>query len=770
MKQKVLLIFSVLLVVFNTGCDKSGISDPENQAMLSRYNITWDSPSEDYTGSMPLGNGDIGLNAWVEENGDISFFIGKTDSWGDNGQLLKVGQVRIKCEPSIIFPGAEFSQELDLLAGSVRISSKGVVDEKERKIDLKLWVDANNPVIHLEHESNVPVRMTAFTELWRTTRDTLTQMQGSDLLTNQPDSLYQPVIVEPDDVIRNTDDYIGWYHHNSKSVGFDITNRKQGLSGYYDEDPILHRTFGAIIKSGNSEKLNDTTLQIPSSESGRLDVYVLTVHPSTPEDWQSAIEDITADIEGTSFDQRRIAHEEWWKEFWNRSWIHAEIPGQQELTPDDDAFIVSRSYALQRFIQAGSGRGDYAIKFNGSIFTVPSEGAPEFADYRRWGPGYWWQNTRLPYFSMQASGDYDLLEPLFDMYGEDVYDLSKYRANKYFGFDGVYYPECITFWGAVFLQTYGWTPYEQREDKLQESRWHKWEWVCGPELIFMMMDYYDYSLDNEFLKQKLIPVANDVIKFFDNYYDTNDEGKLVMHPSQAVETWWECTNPMPELSGLYAVARRLAVLPENLTDEKDRKYWNDFIAKLPDIPLRETPSGKALAPAEKFDMKRNIENPELYAVFPFRLYGVGNPDIEHAKNALKHRWDKGAAGWRQDDIFMAYLGLTDEVKENIVSRSRNYDENMRFPAFWGPNYDWTPDQTHGGVLMKTFQSMLLQPDPYSEKIYIFPAWPHEWDVTFKLRAPKNTVIEASLKDGKLEFLNVTPKEREKDIIGLPEED
>ena len=56
-----------------------------------RYDVTWESPSKGAAGSMPLGNGDIGLNAWVEENGDLAFYISKTDSWGDNGRLLKVG-------------------------------------------------------------------------------------------------------------------------------------------------------------------------------------------------------------------------------------------------------------------------------------------------------------------------------------------------------------------------------------------------------------------------------------------------------------------------------------------------------------------------------------------------------------------------------------------------------------------------------------------------------------------------------------------------------
>jgi len=282
----------------------------------------------------------------------------------------------------------------------------------------------------------------------------------------------------------------------------------------------------------------------------------------------------------------------------------------------------------------------------------------------------------------------------------------------------------------------------------------------------MMLDYYDHTLDSEFLKNKIIPVANDVIRFFDNYYGTDENGKLLMHPSMACETWWDCTNPMPELAGLHSITRRLMKLPETFVTDSERDYWKTFNSKLPEIPLHETPSGPALAPAARFELKNNVENPELYAVFPFRLFGTGLPNPEWGVNALKHRWDSGDFGWRQDDIFMAYLGLAGQAKKNLVSRAKNHDENFLFPAFWGPNYDWTPDQDHGGVLMKTFQSMLLQADPYSHKIYLLPAWPEGWNAEFKLHAPHKTIIRGKIINGTIKSLNVTPASRKKDIIIL----
>ena len=53
---------------------------------------------------------------------------------------------------------------------------------------------------------------------------------------------------------------------------------------------------------------------------------------------------------------------------------------------------------------------------------------------------------------------------------------------------------------------------------------------------------------------------------------------------------------------------------------------------------------------------------------------------------------------------------------------------------WGPNYDWLPDQDHGSNIMLTLQHMVLE--TAGDKIFVLPAWPKDWDVSFKLHAPR----------------------------------
>jgi len=723
-------------------------------AALEKYNVVWDSPSKDAWGTMPAGNGDLSLNVWMEESGDLLFYIGKTDSWDDNCRLLKLGRVRVRLNPNPLLKSKVFKQTLRLSEAAVEINYGQSQDE----VDLKVWADANHPVIHVAVKSKKPVEATATVELWRTEPYELPTIEVSDVHFDHyvPGNKHFPTIVEPDTVLTGLKDRIGWYHHNRKSVGPALAAKLQDMEGFKQEDPILHRTFGAVITAERAEKIDDLNLRSPAAKSHLFSIYVLTKHPSSPDEWLKSVEGLIAATEKIPLQTRLQAHRQWWEQFWRRSWIDIH-----STSPNDDTYILSRAYLLQRFINACAGRGQYPIKFNGSIFTVPNPGSPGDADYRRWGPGYWWQNTRLPYVSMCTSGDFDLREPLYRMYCGDVLEMAKYRTRHYFGHEGAYFNECVYFWGAAFNESYGWTPREKRTVVENESRWHRWEWQGGIELLYMMLDHYEHTLDEKLLKERLLPLAHEVLTFYDQHYKVDERGKIIMEPAQALETWWDCRNPMPEIAGILAVTERLLELAGNKVSAEEKALWQRMHDKMPELPTRVVDGVRMLAPAERFADKHNIENPELYAVFPYRRIAIGRPGIELGIEALKRREDRGNFGWRQDDIFMAYLGLTEQAREDVVGRARKGHEGSRFPAFWGPNYDWIPDQDHGGVLLKAVQAMLIQTD--GRKIFLLPAWPRDWDVDFKVHAPYRTVIEGKVRHGQITQLKVTPPSREKDI-------
>jgi Domain of unknown function (DUF5703) len=86
------------------------LASPKPVKTLADCNVVWDSPSADSFGSMPLGNGDVGVNVWVEQNGDLLFYISKVDAF-DAGHLMpKLGRVRLRLNPPL--PVADFRQTL----------------------------------------------------------------------------------------------------------------------------------------------------------------------------------------------------------------------------------------------------------------------------------------------------------------------------------------------------------------------------------------------------------------------------------------------------------------------------------------------------------------------------------------------------------------------------------------------------------------------------------------------------------------------------------
>jgi hypothetical protein len=733
----------------------------------SLYELVWNSPSKNVNETMPLGNGEVALNAWIDETGNLKFYIARIDSIDENGQLLKVGAVKISPQHSVSTQAA-FKQTLNVKHGTLEASYGD--------ISYKLWVDANRNVVVAEIITKTPQIVTVYNDGWRNERTKYNKYECSDLYNGCPyeDQSFREAykqrfdhletMIEPDTILSlpNTN-AIGWYHRNIHSKPFQVTAEVQGTDDFPRQDPLLHRTFGAIVRTEHGKKIDNKTLQSPEGTTHRFEIAAHTKHPATETEWLQETEQILNNAQKISLQNRFSEHENWWNEFWNRSWIHFAKSEKTETDGLSDQFILSRAYTLQRYVSACAGRGKLAIKFNGSIFTVPSNGCEGDADYRRWGPGYWWQNTRLPYFSMPAAGDFEMMQPFFNQYVE-ILPLCKNRVKKYFGHDGAYYPECIYFWGDVFLETYGWESWKERKDKLQKSGYHKYEWVSGLELSYMMLEYYEYTGDTDFLYKKAVPTIIETLTFFNEHYKIDAKGKLFMSPSQALETWWDCDNPMPELAGIYAVIERLErlQLSDNSLTAENKKFVSELKQKLPELPLTQSPNGKPmLAPAQRFEQKRNSENPELYAVFPFRLISYEKPNVEWGIEAYKHRLDRGSFGWRQDDIFASYLGLTEEAVSSLVQRAKNKHKESRFPVFWGPNYDWIPDQDHGGILTKGVQSLVMQCD--GKRIDLFPVFPAGWDCDFKLHAPYKTTVEGQLKNGKLTNLNVTPKERQKDV-------
>ncbi len=727
------------------------MTTPAPGAALDRYNVTWDTPSANSSGSMPLGNGEIGLNVWVEPNGDLLFYIATTDAWSEIGRLLKLGRVRVRLEPNPFAGGAPFRQTLLLRQGEIEITG----GQSDAQTTLRVWVDANQPVIHVE-ASGAPTTLRASLEMWRTEPR---EIKGDEIhsaygLHEAP----RPIIESGDTLVPQQPQRVTWFHRNPSSI-WPETMQLQGLGQWMktQSDPLLGRTFGAVMEGEGLTSENATTLKSAPRRAHRLSIYPFTAQTATPQEWQKRLDEQIARIAKTGVEEARQAHRAWWDGFWNRSWIRISD------NTDSAAQIVTRGYILQRFMSACAGRGAFPIKFNGSLFTVDSRepGKPFDADYRLWGGPYWHQNTRLVYWPMLGSGDFEMMMPFFRMHSAAL-PLARERTRLFFDHGGAYIPETIYFWGTYVNTNYGW----KREDKplsYIDNRYLRHYYVGVLENATLMLDYFAHTGDQQFLRDTALPFAGAVIEFYDKHYPRDAAGRLEMKPAQSLETYHDVVNPTPDIAGLQAVLEALLALPQATPEQKSQ--WKRLHSELPPLPIGEKDGARVILPAQQINSEpKNVENPELYAVFPFRRYGVAQSNLEIARRSYEGRRVKSNSGWAQDEIQAAQLGLADEAKARLTARFGAKHKGSRFPAFWGPNYDWIPDQDHGNVGVMALQTMLLQSD--GDTIRLFPAWPKEWDVEFKLHAPRNTIVEGVYRDGQVVRLQVTPAARMKDVVQL----
>jgi hypothetical protein len=306
---------------------------------------------------------------------------------------------------------------------------------------------------------------------------------------------------------------------------------------------------------------------------------------------------------------------------------------------------------------------------------------------------------------------------------------------------------------------------------IEDSRYVDYLWETVLEFCQMILDQERYSGADI---TRYLPLIESSVTFFDRHYQqhllktegraVDEDGHLVFYPGTACETYKGMVNSVVTIAGLRTVLARLLALPPGYLNAEKRAYYEGFARRIPPIPFREREGHRTIAPAQLFDRIQNVEIPQLYPVFPYGIYGIGRPDLQVAVDTWRYGVDtpqqKNHVSWHQDAIFCARLGLTGEAA--AITAKKLDDSTRRFPTFWGPGHDWVPDHNWGGSGMAGLQEMLMQ--TVDDKIYLFPAWPKDWDVAFRLHAPYNTVVEGRFEGGRVRELTVTPAERASAVI------
>ena len=762
-------------------------------ALWSRHaNVIWNTPSRNSSESMPCGGGDIGMNIWVEE-GDILFYLSRSGTFDENNCQLKQGRFRIRLFPNPFKDAKDFRQELKLKDGYVEVSAGGT--------QIQLWADVYHPVVHVEITNAQPLRTEVSYENWRYKERMIRKGEGQ-----QCSYKWAPpkgAVTTADFVslsskrklpgMTKKGNLLLFYHRNPEQTVFDIAVAQQGMENVKSQmmNPLKHLTFGGYLFGDNLEYTGTTdsiyadtdyrAWNFRSSKASRKEQFCIVLHTeqtTTVEQWEQDLQislqriapqgKISSEIVSLDKKQTRL----WWNAFWQRSFI--EPIGNTENKNDSDIKKITRNYTLFRYMLGCNAYGSIPTKFNGGLFTFDpchiDEKQAFTPDYRKWGGGTMTaQNQRLVYWPMLKSGDFDMMSSQFDFYNRMLKN-AELRTQVYWQHNGACFCEQIENYGLPNPAEYGFKRPEWFDKGLEYNAWLEYEWDTILEFCQMILETKNYA--NADITPYL-PLIESSLTFFDEHYRQlasrrgrkalDGNGHLVLFPGSACETYKMTNNASSTIAALKTVLENYG--------KKD-----EMLKTIPPIPLRYIEIKDSLNPAASPELKQtispaaswerinNVETPQLYPVFPWRIYGVGKENFELARNTYFYDPEairfRSHVGWKQDNIWAACLGLTEEAKRLALAKLSNGPH--RFPAFWGPGYDWAPDHNWGGSGMIGLQEMLLQTN--GEQILLFPAWPKEWDIHFKLHAPGETTVEATLKDGKVTDLKVLPESRKKDII------
>lgn len=761
-------------------------------ALRSQHaNLVWNTPSRNSSESMPCGGGDIGMNVWVE-GGDLLFYVSRSGTFDENNCQLKQGRFRLRLSPNPLEGAKDFRQELKLNDGYIEVSAGGT--------QIQVWADVFHPVIHVDITNAQPLQTEVSYENWRYQERPVRKGEGqqcsykwappkgtatsADFVSVSSKGGELPGASEKGNLLL-------FYHRNPEQTVFDVAVTQQGMDKVKSQmmNPLKNLTFGGYLFGENLEYIGTTdgiyagtdyrAWNFHSSKASRKEQFCIVLHTDQTEkveQWQQSLQNSLQrvapkgkmSLKTVSLDKKQTRA--WWNAFWQRSFIKTVSPKGEK----DTVATITRNYTLFRYMLGCNAYGSVPTKFNGGLFTFDpchvDEKQSFTPDYRKWGGGTMTaQNQRLVYWPMLKSGDFDMMPSQFDFYNRMLKN-AELRSQVYWQHSGACFGEQIENFGLPNPAEYGFKRPEWFDKGLEYNAWLEYEWDTVLEFCQMILETRNYA--NADITPYL-PLIESSLTFFDEHYRQlasrrgrkalDGNGHLILFPGSACETYKMTNNASSTIAALRTVLESYGKKAE-------------MLETIPPIPLRyievkdslnptTSPELKqTISPAVSWERINNIETPQLYPVFPWRIYGVGKENLELARNtyfydpeALKFR---SHTGWKQDNIWAACLGLTEEAKRLSIAKLSNGPH--RFPAFWGPGYDWTPDHNWGGSGMIGIQEMLLQTN--GDQILLFPAWPKEWDIHFKLHAPGETTVEATLKNGKVTELKVLPESRRKDII------
>lgn len=432
-------------------------------------------------------------------------------------------------------------------------------------------------------------------------------------------------------------------------------------------------------------------------------------------------------------------HRQWWANLWDRSFV--EIP---------DKLIERHWYGALYILASCSRAGKAAPGLWGNWITT---------DQPAWEGGYTLNyNFEAAYFQAYSANHMELTEPFYKAL-LDVAPRGREMA-KARGWQGIHLPPQL---GPDGLLSQGWNDHGQRCNAA----------LAGLNFIWR----YQYSQDQQWLREKGYPYLLGVADFWENYLKFED-GRYVIHNDAIQEGYGSDFNNVFSLSLVRTLFRSMLQFSQDLGVDADRRAkWQHILDHISAYPTQKAGEVKRQEIAPQF-----VADPANLEKTIFRYTEKGTQWCDRCALGIHNVFPVGDIGLDSDPKWLEVARNTIAAMERwgdlnhaqmfFISAARvGHDPNVilarlveQIKKAGMPNL--LLHYGGGGVqevgIFAVVNEMLLQ--SHEGVLRFFPVWPRELDARFgDLRTYGAFLVSADLKDGVVSNVKIV-SEKGKDCV------
>jgi hypothetical protein len=301
----------------------------------------------------------------------------------------------------------------------------------------------------------------------------------------------------------------------------------------------------------------------------------------------------------------------------------------------------------------------------------------------------------------------------------------------------------------------------------------------GSELAIHAWWRYRHTGDREWLRSHAYPLLRGTVEFYRHLVKKEADGLYHLSGTHAHEDFWGVKDSIMDLAAIRGTAPLAIRASEILdVDAELRDQWRELLKNLAPYPMGSNPQAKALTGGAladdiwaagylgEVDGQHNPEDVWLTPVFPFEDWTLETRDATADRIvqrlldlAPRHKSVLNGAGTNtaiRSPIAAARAGSREELPRILDRYAAAFSPlSNGMSLFEGPT---AASVEHLGLLTTTLQDALLQsvsPRPGEpEVIRVFPAWPTNWNASFRLLARGGFLVSSKIETGAVHFVEI----------------